>query len=378
MNFVRIKAIAKKEIKHLFRDVRMLLILLLFPVFLLIIFGYAINFDVKNIKVAVYDQDNSELSRAFINSLNTTEYFNIGIYIKNDYEVRNILDNKAAQTVIVIPYDFSNSIHSGKETSLQILIDGINSNTASIIKNYLSSATAAFSSRLNEERFARAGMNNYKPLDLQPVFRYNQDLNTTRYLIPGLIAMILVITAVISVSLSLVREKERGTIEQINVSPVKSFELLTGKTAPYILLALLNAALILAFGYFLFGVEVKGSFILLFITTLIFLLASTSIGIFISVVSGSQQVAFTMATMVSLLPSVILSGFIFPIESMPYLIQIITNITPAKFFITILRGIILRGAGLEALWDQVIYLLIFTAIHLTAANLIYKKQLKKA
>ncbi|MCB0742282.1 MAG: ABC transporter permease, partial [Ignavibacteriae bacterium] len=202
----------------------------------------------------------------------------------------------------------------------------------------------------------------------------NKDLKTTRFLLPGLIAMILVITAVISVSLTLVREKERGTIEQINVSPIKTIELLLGKTFPYILLALLNAIFILIVGYFLFDVEVKGSYLLLTITTLIFLFTSTSIGIFISTISDSQQIAFTLATFASLLPSVILSGFIFPIESMPTLIQLLTNITPAKFFIKILRAIILRGVGLNAIWDQIIYLFVFAFLMLFLANIIFTKK----
>ncbi|HEY7751119.1 MAG TPA: ABC transporter permease, partial [Ignavibacteriaceae bacterium] len=212
------------------------------------------------------------------------------------------------------------------------------------------------------------------PIILETQFWFNPDLKTTRYLIPGLIAMILIVTAVITVALSFVREKEKGTMEQLNVSSLKTIELILGKTLPFVVIALVNAALILLAGYIFFGVEMKGNYILLFLTTLLFLTASTSLGIFISVLSDSQQVAFTAATFISLLPSLILSGFIFPIESMPWIIQLITNLTPAKFFIEILRAIILRGVGISAFWEQIIYLSIFTIILITLASLVGKRK----
>lgn len=374
MNFNRLNAITKKEFKHLLRDYRMLAILLLFPAFLLVVFGYAISFDVKNIKLAVYDQNNTEISREFYNSLTSSEYFYITKFVKNDAEVKDILDKKIAQCVAIIPKNFSQNFYSKKNVKIQILTDGVDGNTATIIQNYFNAAVSSFNAEKTEKALNQKGIKAYIPFDFHPIFWFNKDLKTTRFLLPGLIAMILVITAVISVSLTLVREKERGTIEQINVSPIKTIELLLGKTFPYILLALLNAIFILIVGYFLFDVEVKGSYLLLTITTLIFLFTSTSIGIFISTISDSQQIAFTLATFASLLPSVILSGFIFPIESMPTLIQLLTNITPAKFFIKILRAIILRGVGLNAIWDQIIYLFVFAFLMLFLANIIFTKK----
>jgi len=370
----RILAITKKEFKHLFRDFRMLSILLLFPAFLLIVFGYAVNFDVRNIKLAVYDQNNTELSREFYNSLISSDYFQISHFIKSDNEVKVVLDEKIAQCILIVPKDFSQKFYSKENVKVQFLTDGVDGNTATIIQNYVNAATVSFNSQKTNHILEQKGLKSYIPFDFQPIFWFNKDLLTTRFLIPGLIAMILVIVAVVSVSLSLVREKERGTIEQINVSPIKILELLLGKTFPYIVVALSNAIFILIVGYLLFGVEVKGNSFLLAFTTIIFLFTSTSIGIFISTISDSQQIAFTISTMVSLLPSVILSGFIFPIESMPTLIQILTNITPAKFFIKILRAIILRGVGIEAIWDQILYLLLFAGILLMFASKIYLKK----
>lgn len=374
MSIRRIYAITKKEFKHLFRDIRMLSILILFPVFLLIVFGYAVNFDVKDIKLAVYDQNKTELSREFYNSLTSSEYFRISYFVNSDGEVNDILDKKIAQCVLIIPKDFSQNFNSKQNVKVQLLTDGVDGNTATIVQNYVTAATASFNSHKTNYLLSQKGIKAYIPFDFNPIFWFNKDLQTTRFLIPGLIAMILVIVAVVSVSLSLVREKERGTIEQINVSPIKILELLLGKTFPFIVLALFNAVFILIFGYLLFNVEVKGDYFLLAFTTIIFLFTSTSIGIFISTISDSQQIAFTVATMVSLLPSVILSGFIFPIESMPPFIQLLTNITPAKFFIKILRAIILRGVGIEAIWDQILYLILFAVILLTLASKIYLKK----
>jgi ABC-2 type transport system permease protein len=357
--FTRIKALAKKEIRQLLRDTQLLLVLLLFPVFLLVIFGYAINFDVKHIKLAVYDHDKSDLSRDFVNSLSNSEYFDIVDHINNDKQVKKYLDEKVVQCIAVIPEDFSDKYYSNENVKIQYLVDGVNGNTATIINSYVTVATAFYNQKLTNEILAVEGVKAYLPIDVRPIFWFNPTLQTTMFLLPGLIAMILIITSVVSVALSLVREKERGTIEQVNVSPASSLELLIGKTLPYIIVSLFNAALILIAGYILFGVEVKGSVLLLFFCSLIFITASTTIGIFISAISDSQQVAFTLGTFISLLPSFILSGFIFPIDSMPVAVQVLTNITPAKFFIVILRGIMLRGVGIPAFWDQLIYLLMF-------------------
>ncbi|NWF88629.1 MAG: ABC transporter permease [Ignavibacteriaceae bacterium] len=354
----------------------MLSILLFFPAFLLMIFGYAINFDVQNVKLAVYDRDKSSLSREFINTITSTPYFELAGIIENENEIKQTLDKKSAQCIIVIPQNLSSEYYAKRKVSIQFLIDGVDGNTAVIVQNYLNAALSEFNSKKMDLTLSSFGINQYTPIKIEPRFWYNPELKTTKFLIPGLIAMILVITAVISVSLSLVREKERGTIEQINVSPIQSLELLLGKTAPYLLLALLNAAMILVVGYLLFDVEVKGSMLLLFASTLLFLFACTSIGILVSSIADTMQVAFSISTFASLLPSVILSGFIFPIESMPNIIQVFTNITPTKFFIVILRAIILRGVGLEAFWLQIIYLIVFAVIMLALSNVVLIKKEK--
>ena len=369
----RILAIARKEIRQIKRDKRMLYVLFIFPFILLILFGYAINFDVHHIKMFVYDQDKTVDSREFVNRLTSSNYFDVEGYLNAEKEIRGVLDRGDAQVVLVFPREFSKDIHAGRDAQVQILVEGVNANTASIVSNYMTLATATFSQNITTKILAQKGGKAKLPLDVEARFWFNADLNSTRYLIPGLISMILIITAVVSISLSLVREKERGTIEQINVSPLSSMELLVGKTIPYTVISLVISAIILVAGYFLFGMPVKGSIILLFFSTLIFLFAALNMGIFVSAISDSQQVAFQISTMVSLLPTFILSGFVFPIESMPPVIQILTNITPAKFFIIILRDILLKGVGLEAFRPQLIYLLIFAAFFLGLAIIINKK-----
>ncbi|HMN22941.1 MAG: ABC transporter permease [Ignavibacteriaceae bacterium] len=371
--FHRIYAIAKKEYRQLKRDTRMLFIVFFFPVVLLAIFGYAINFDVKHIKIAVYDQDKSDYTRDYIEGLISSEYFDLVKYISDDNEIKTLLDEKIVQAVVVFPNDLSRKLNNNEEVKVQYLVDGVDGNTATVIVNYANAATFNYSLKLTKEYLAVTGKKMYVPINLEPRFWFNPELVSVFFLIPGLMGMILIITAVISVSLSIVREKERGTIEQLNVSPLTSIELILGKILPYIVISLINATIVLIAGYVLFGIAIKGSILLLLLGTLIFLFAAIGLGIFISTVADSQQVAFQAANISSLLPSLILSGFIFPIESMPTVIQWITNITPAKFYIVILRAILLRGAGLSAFWDQLIYLLIFGIIFIALATIIDRK-----
>jgi len=363
--------------RQLKRDTRMLFIVFFFPVVLLAIFGYAINFDVHHIKIAVYDQDRSEYTRDYVSGLISSEYFDLVTYIDNDDQIKKILDEKIVQVVVVFPKDLSRKLLSKQEVKIQFLVDGVDGTSANVIQNYVNAATFSYSLQLTKEYLAVTGKQFYVPIDLQPRFWFNPDLQSTRFLIPGLMGMILIITAVISISLSIVREKERGTIEQINVSPLSSIEFILGKTIPYIVISLINATIVLLAGYILFDIVIKGNIFLLLLGTFAFLFAALSLGVFISTISDSQQVAFQAANVTSLLPSLILSGFIFPIESMPVAIQILTNITPAKFYIVILRAILLRGAGISAFWDQLIYLGIFGIIFIALATVVDKKSKNK-
>jgi ABC-2 type transport system permease protein len=369
----RIYAIIQKEFRQIRRDARTLYLIFFLPVFLLMLFGYALSLDVRNIKIAIHNQDNSAETRDFINMLKSSGYFNIVGYIYDEKEINKYLDEKLAQCVVMFPENFTEDLNSGKSAKIQFLVDGVDGNTATVIMNYMNSATGFYTQRIAAEYLARYGLKAFIPINPQPVFWYNPDLNTTKFLIPGLFSMILIITAVILTCLSIVKEKELGSMEQLKVSPLGSLELIVGKTIPYTLVALMVAAFTLFISHLAFGIEVKGSYLLLFVSTLIFLVAALSIGIFISTVANSQQVAFQIASIATMLPTFVLSGFIFPIEGMPKVIQILTNVTPAKFYIIILRSIMLKGVGIEAIWKQIGSLIIFSSVFLGIATLRTKR-----
>lgn len=369
----RIYAIVLKEFRQIKRDPRTLLLIFIFPVFLLVLFGYALNFDVKHVRIAIYDEDKSKDSRDFAAMLGSSEYFDIVAFIHDKNDVNKYLDQKLAQCVVVLPRDMSENIYSNKDVKLQFLIDGVDGNTATLIMTYVSAATGFYSGKVSKEFLARTGGQIFIPIDAEPVFWYNPDLNTTKFLIPGLLSMILILTAVILTCLSIVKEKELGSMEQIRVSPVGSLELIIGKTIPYTIVSLLIAAFTLFLSYAIFHVEIKGDIFLLFISTLFFLVASLSIGILISTIADSQQVAFQVASIATMLPTFMLSGFIFPIEGMPFWLQIITNITPAKFYIVILRSIMIKGVGIEAYWRSMVSLVIYAFLFLTLATIRTRK-----
>jgi ABC-2 type transport system permease protein len=371
---LRIWAISKKELKQIRRDVRTLIIMFIFPIFMLVLFGYALNFDVTSIKIGVYDREKSETSRQFVQSLQKTGYFYLVSYFENQQEINKALDEKLIQCAVVIPDDLSKKFYNKEDAKIQYLIDGVDGNTATVIMNYVSAATRNLSGKYQNEILERSGIDIYTPVNLQLVFWFNPELKTSQYLMPGLIASILITLSVVLTAIAIVREKELGTMEQINVSPVSSFELLIGKILPYTLVSLMIAGLVTLAGNIIFNVSVKGSIFWFFISTLLYLFCCLNIGIFISTIAESQQVAFQMGLLISQLPSNLLSGFIFPIESMPKFLQIVTNITPAKFFIIALRNILIKGVGIDTFWDQLVYLLLFSAILLTLASIKVVKQ----
>ncbi len=367
--------IIKKEFRQIRRDKRVLAILTLVPALLLLLNGYALNFDVTHIKMAVIDQENSKESRDFLNAFVTSGYFDYVEYLKSADEAMHMIDDARIRAAIVIPTDFSHKLISGETTDVQVLVDGMDSNAASTVLGYVQAVTLQYSQKIVLKNLAKIGRGNYIPIQYDARVWYNPELKSAKFLVPGLIGFILAITAVIATSLSIVKEKERNTIEQIDVSPISSLELVVGKMIPYALISLVAAALVIAAAYFLFDVVVKGSYIYLFGATLLFILAALSIGLFVSTISDSQQVAFQLASLMSMLPTMILSGFMFPIRSMPWWLQILTNITPAKFYLVILRSIILKGVGIAGFWDQAVYLMIFTGVLMTISARRFKKTL---
>lgn len=362
MIFRRIKPIVRKEYLQIWRDKRSLSVLLLFPALLIMVAGYALNFDVKHISTAIFDQEKSSRTRAFIRNFGNNEYFDINYSVSSYKEVDELLNTGEAFAVIVIPPDFSRNLESGNDATIQILVDGSNANTATNAIGYLSVVIQTFSSDLATIVLGKMGRELYLPIDFRPRIWYNPELSTAKFLIPGLIGFILMISAVISTSLSVVREKERGTMEQMMVSPLTTFEIIIGKTIAYLIIALIASVFVLFAGFVLFDVAVHGSLIWLYIGIFIFLIGGLGQGLLISTVTHNQQVAFMVSVFSSLLPSFLLSGFVFPVRSMPFVLQVISYLTPTKYFLVMVRSIILKGAGPAAFWDQLVYMTIFALI----------------
>jgi ABC-2 type transport system permease protein len=363
-----LRPVILKEFRQIRRDPTSLGMLLVLPTALIILVGYALDFDVKHVPLVVYDQNRSPESRALIERLGNTESFHqVGRVVSYD-EIERLFLEGVASVAIVVPPAFGRDLLAGREAKVQILVDGSDANTAGQAVANASSIVANHSTQLMLEAFRRVGRREYVPIDFQPRVWYNPDLVTSRFLVPGLIGFILVLTAVVSTSLTVVREKERGTMEQIMVSPLKPSHLILGKTIPYMAISLVAATAILVLGYLLFDVEVKGSLLLLYAAIFAILLGGLGQGLLISTITDSQQVAFMVSIMTSLLPSFLLSGFVFPISSMPDALQVISNIAVNKFFLNVIRAVMLKGAGLSAVWDQLLYMLIFASVMLGVSS----------
>lgn len=367
-SFRRILPIIKKEFLQFTRDRRSLAVFLFVPSFMLVLFGYALNLDVKNAKFVVYDQDNSVFSRDLISSLSHYEHFTFSGYVSSYKEIEEKIENDDIKFGIIIPSNFEKNFSLGKETKIQILVDGSQSMIASNIIGYLNAHINNFSVKSNLKNVSVS----FPQVVIMPRIWYNPELRTANFFIPGLIGFIMMIMAVVATSLTIVREKERNTIEQIIISPVKVYELIAAKLVAPLSIAFLAAVLILVTGYLLFNVQIKGNLILLFIATIIFLLTSLAFGVFISVLSDSQQVAFLASLLSTIIPTLVFSNFVFPLRSMPEILQYISYIIPAKYYLVILRGIILKGVGFSILWEQFAYLLFFLLMMFLISSVILK------
>jgi ABC-2 type transport system permease protein len=372
--FRRIVAIAKKEFRQVGRDKRSLGILVFIPAFMLLMFGYAVDFDVRDIALAVYDEDNSSQSRELIDKFIHSGYFGLRYRLDSPDEIDRLLDREVVRVAIVIPHDFSERLTRGLDVPVQVLIDGANASAAATVMGYVNTIIQSYSvDLLADTRITVEGGAVTQPIDFHPRIWYNPELRSPVFLIPGLIAFILMVTSSVATSLSIVREKELGTMEQIAVSPVHPAELIVGKIMPYVFTSILSTVLIILGGYILFGVGVAGSFLLLAMVVLLFLFVALAWGLIISTTSDTQQVAFMKALTTTLLPTFILSGFVFPIHNMPVAIQAVTYIVPARYFLEALRAIMVKGVGLAVFWEQIVALVIFGFVLVIASTVRMKK-----
>jgi len=354
-----LKPIIVKEFRQIRRDPSSLGMLLVLPAALIILVGYALNFDVKHIPLAILDESKTSESRTLLQKFKQTEYFDFAFDVSGYQEIEELFLNGKAKAALVIPATFGHDIIAGHDVHVQIILDGSDANSAGQAIGYATRMMMDYSGRLMADMLRRTGRRQYIPVDFRPRIWYNPDLLSSKFLIPGLIGFIIVLTGVVSTSLTVVREKERGTMEQIMVSPLRPVEIILGKTVPYVAISLFAATAILILGYLLFDVQVQGSLFLLYGAILIIIVGALGQGLLISTVTDSQQVAFMISVFSSLLPSFLLSGFIFPISSMPLVLQVLSNLAVNKFFLVIVRGVMLKGVGFEAVWEQFAYIMVF-------------------
>lgn len=383
----KVIAVGTKELRQILRDRRTLLILLFIPAFFLLLYGYALNFDIRNVSLVVRDQDHSTKSRELVSAFVNSGYFNLYGYVDSDREIDRLIDEGRVRTVLTIPSGMAQRLALRQPVIVQVIIDGDNANTASIVLGYARALISEYSTSQagiwdpfdsGHEGVSlaqgRPGSGILPQISIEPRVWYNPQLRSTLFLVPGLIAYIAMITAVVSTALSVVREKERGTMEQVRMAPVSPLPYIIGKTLPYLAISFVSALLIIFTAMLLFELPMRGSWWLLCGAIGLFLVGAQAQGLLISTIAQTQQVAFQVALLSSLLPTMILSGFIFPISSMPAAVQAVTYIVPARYFIVALRSIVLKGTDITAFWPDMVALAIFATVALGLASIRLRRE----
>ena len=371
-------AIARKEFIQIRRDKATIYMVFIFPVMMLILYGFGIRYDVRLVPMTLFDQDRSAESRQYIERFAQSTYFRIVRSVSSYDELQRDIDEGRARIGTVIPPQFGERLASHRAATVQVIVDGSDNNTATISLGYFSAITRDYSTSImttQMEQVLRHTNLSLPPVELEPRIWFNPDLKSVHFIVPGIIAIIMMIIGTVLTAVTIVKEKEQGTIEQIVSSPIKRYELMIGKVIPYAVLAYLDFLLIVAASRVIFGVQIKGSILLLFVVAFFYLWGVLGIGVLVSTTTQTQIAAMLTAILLSMLPSILLSGFNFPIRQMPYLLQLLTVVVPARYFIEILRDIYLKGLGLDAFWPEVIYIMLFGVAVLTAAAHRFKKTL---
>jgi ABC-2 type transport system permease protein len=357
----RVFATAVKELLQLRRDWRTTLALLAMPVILLLIYGFALSFDVTDIRLGVVDQSRSQASRRVVEAFLKSGYFVQRAVLDDMRPLDDLFTSETIQAALVIPADFASRTADRRPSSIQFILDGSDAQMANTVLGYARQIVAAQTGAIYDIEVQ-------VPYQTRPLVWYNPDLNSTIFLVPGLLAFILMVSSVIATALAVVREKERGTMESLRATPIRAIELLLGKTLPYLLVASASATGSLFLAWALFDVPIRGSLLWLAAVTLLFLAGGLGWGTFISTLADNQQLAFQLGLLSSMLPTLLLSGFIFPISSMPKALQLVTLIVPARYYIAALRSIVLKGVGPEMWWMQAMALIIYATVVLMLAT----------
>jgi len=372
MNILRTFSLIRKEFLHILRDPRTLAVMLLIPIIELVLLGYAATTDIEHLRTAILDGDKSSGSRELIEAYRASNYFDIVLYVASEQQLEHIVDSGQVRAGLIIPAGYGEELSTGGQAQVSFVIDGSDPSVANTVFAASQSVGQAHSMRI-VERTMGIDPNDMPGVQVRPRVWYNPEMKSSNFMIPGIIGLILYFLTALFTAMSIVREREQGTIEQLIVTPIKPLELVVAKVFPYVFIAFFDVLEVLAIGVFWFGVPIRGSLGLLLGLSALFLLTSLGFGIFISSIANTQQEAMLLAFL-TMLPSIFLGGFFFPIEAMPGWLQVITYVVPVRYMLVIIRGIILKGVGLQILLQEVIALVIFgIAIMLLAATRFRKR-----
>ena len=370
-------AITKKEFFHIYRDPRSLALVILMPALLMLLFGYAVTLDVKKVSMAVLDRDRSQESLNFIQRFSASPYFHLRFSVRDEKEMRRLIDEGDAKMGLVLPWDFSKTIKAEEVVPIQVLIDGSDANTANLILSYAQAIARQYTQEKTILKVSRMGIENLNlPIEARPRVWFNEDLESKNYFVPGLIAVIISIVGVLLTGQVIVREWEKGTMELLISTPVRKGELMMGKLFPYFFLGLLDLFLAVLMGKWVFQVPLRGSVALLFVLSCIYILVALALGLIISTVARTQLLANQMAMITGFLPTFLLSGFTFSIANMPPWLQIITYGIAPRYYVTILKDIFLKGVGFSFLWRETLVLIAMAMAGLWVATRTFKKELR--
>ena len=371
MDFHRLLAMARKEAMQLRRDTRSLILAFILPVIMVLFFGYAITWDIEDLRLGVWDQDGTQASRELTETFEASGYFLVVARPTTYREVEEDLSKTRVRAVLAIPPGFARDLKSGRPAPVQLLLDGSDANTATIALNYAGAIVARHSVQVRLQGREMPGI-----AGAETRIWYNETLESRNMIVPGLIAVVMSIIAAMLTSLTIAREWERGTMEQLASTPVRGVEIVLGKLLPYLAIGIFDVHVGVALGIVVFGVPFNGNVILLAVLSIFFLVGALGVGIFISSVSDSQVFAMQAAMVATYLPAILLSGFMFDIAGMPLVLQGITYLIPARYFIVVTRGVLLKGVGVGALWPQAAAMLVFAILGLTLATRVFRKEIK--
>jgi ABC-2 type transport system permease protein len=376
MRFHRLKAVAWKETVQIMRDSRSIAIVVIMPIVLMLAFGYGVSFDIKHVRTYIFDRDGTQQSQDLLKKLQASEYFDIIRVVDNYKELVHGIDSGDCVLAVVVSPNFAEQIRKGGTTSVQVIVDATDANSANVAMNYMDALVQGYSQDVQVRWIERGGRRaSGSPIEVASRTWFNEDLESMANIVPGVVAIVMAVVGTFLTSLTIAREWERGTMEQLISTPVAPLELMIGKLTPYLVVGVLDTALCAALGVWWFKVPFRGQLWMFFASSVLFLLVVLSMGYLLSVVMKSQLAASQASMIATFLPAFLLSGFIFPIDQMPKVIQVVTHLIPARYFMSIIRAVFLKGTPLVLLWTDLLALLVFATILVLVATRAFRKQL---